>query len=82
MLDKNGNFYNENYRLAKAEINYTCKEGVNVYHPQLTFYGFRQIKLEQWPEDLSCVKPEQFTAIAVYSDIRRTGYLSSPAAAL
>lgn len=77
VLDKNGNFYNENYRLAKAEINYICKEGKNVYHPHLTFFGFRQIKLEEWPDDLSQVKPEQFTAIAVYSKIRQTGHLAS-----
>ena len=28
VLDKEGNFYNENYRTAKAKLCYTCREGV------------------------------------------------------
>ena len=77
VLDKDGNFYNENYRDAKPELTYICKEGRNVYHPHLTFYGFRQIKIEQWPQPLSEVKPEQFTAIAVYTKLKKTGSLNS-----
>lgn len=77
VLDKHGNFYNENYRLAKAEINYTCKEGINTYHPRLTFFGFRQIKLDQWPGDLREVRKEQFSAIVVCSNIQKTGSLVS-----
>ena len=77
VLDKHGNFYNENYRLAKAEINYTCKEGINTYHPRLTFFGFRQIKLDQWPDDLREVRKEQFSAIVVCSNIQKTGSLVS-----
>ena len=77
VLDKHGNFYNENYRLAKAEINYTCKEGLNTYHPRLTFFGFRQIKLDQWPGDLREVRKEQFSAIVVCSSIQKTGSLVS-----
>ena len=70
MLDKEGNFYNENYRSAKAEINYICREGLQTWHPQLTFFGFRYLKLDAFPGE---PKPEQFTGIAVYSDIRQTG---------
>ena len=77
VLDKDGNFYNENYRDAKPELMYVCKEGRNTYHPHLTFYGFRQIKIEQWPQPLSEVKPEQFTAIAVYTKLKKTGSLNS-----
>lgn len=73
VLDQNGNFYNANYRSAKAEINYICREGVQTYHPVLTFFGFRYIKLDKFPGE---VKPEQFTAVVVYSDIRKTGSLS------
>lgn len=73
VLDKNGNFYNENYRSAKSEICYTCKKGTQTWHPTLTFFGFRYIKIE----GLSKVpKPEQFTAIVVYSNIRQTGTLN------
>lgn len=70
VLDKNGNFYNDNYRTAKAEINYICKEGGQTWHPSLTFFGFRYLKLVEFPGE---VKPEQFVAIAVYSDIRQIG---------
>ena len=76
VLDRDGNFYNENYRSAKAEIRYTCKEGLNVYHPRLTFFGFRMIRLAKWPQRVEDIRPEQFTAIAVYSAIRRTGHIS------
>lgn len=53
VLDKDGNFYNENYRSAKAELNYICTEGYQVWHPVLTFFGFRYLKLEEYPQ-----KPE------------------------
>lgn len=74
VLDQEGNFYNANYRSAKSEINYICKAGLQTWHPIVTFYGFRYIKLEEFPEE---VRADRFSAIAVYSDIRRTGYLSS-----
>lgn len=74
VLDKSGNFYNENYRSAKAEIEYICKEGYQKWHPQLTFFGFRYICLEEFPDT---PKLNQFRAIAVYSFFRQTGYISS-----
>ena len=76
VLDKDGNFYNENYRTAKAQFHYICKGGQQTYHPRLTFYGFRYVRVEEFPGGLDQVKPENFKAIAVYSDIKRTGYLS------
>lgn len=72
VLDKEGNFYNENYRSAKAEITYICREGQQIWHPKLTFFGFRYLKLVSFPGTPS---PDQFTAIVVHSDMRRTGYL-------
>lgn len=72
VLDKNGNFYNANYRSAKAEVCYTCRDGKQTWHPQLTFFGFRYIKLLDFP---GVPVPEDFTAVVVYSDIRRTGRL-------
>lgn len=72
VLDKHGNFYNANYRSAKAELHYICKDGKQTWHPRLTFFGFRYIKLVQFP-----IKPElsQFAAVSVYSKIRRTGHI-------
>ena len=50
VLDKDGNFYNENYRIAKAEIGYTLSgHGWETFEPQLTFFGFRYVRLENWP---------------------------------
>lgn len=74
MLSKKGNFYNANYRGAKAEVRYTCREGRQTWHPRLTFFGFRYIRLKEWPGE---AEPGQFTAVAVHSDIRRTGWLES-----
>ena len=74
VLDAAGNFYNANYRGAKALVEYTCSDGGQTWHPQLTFFGFRYIKLLSWPND---PKPEDFTAIVVHSDIKRTGWLKS-----
>lgn len=74
VLDQDGNFYNENYRSAKAEICYTCKEGVQTWHPQMTFFGFRYLLLDQFPGEAT---PEQFKGIAVYSNIKKTGHLKT-----
>ena len=72
VLDKNGNFYNDNYRSAKAELKYICRDGMQTWHPVLTFFGFRYVKLAEFPGE---VKPEQFTAIVVHSDMKQTGFL-------
>ena len=72
--DRDGNWYNENYRSAKAQAKYICREGTQTWHPQLTFFGFRYIRLLNWPGE---AKSEHFTAIAVHSDMKRTGWLKS-----
>lgn len=71
MLDRDGNFYNENYRSAKSEMVYTCKDGVQEWNPTLTFYGFRYIRVE----GIDNVVPEDFRAVVLCSDIKRTGRL-------
>ena len=70
-LDRDGNFYNANYRSADARIKFVCDGEEHTYKSALTFFGFRYIRLENWPDE---VKKENFTAIVVHSDIRRTGY--------
>ena len=74
VLDAEGNFYNANYRSAKAEVSYLCRDGIQTWHPQLTFFGFRYIKMISWP---SVIRAEDFTAIIVHSDMKRTGFLLS-----
>ncbi len=73
MLDKDGNFYNENYRAAASEMVYTCREGIQVWHPELSFYGFRYIKIDGY--DL--IDPDNFRAVVLCSNMKRVGYLSS-----
>ncbi len=79
VLDREGNFYNENYRSAKAEVRYICRDGRQTWHPRLTFFGFRYIRLRAWPGEAS---PEQFTAVVVHSDLKRAGWLESGCADL
>ena len=74
ILDKDGNFYNANYRSAKALYKYICKEGKQTYKPNLTFYGFRYVRVDSYP---NYIDPENFTAIVLHSDIKRTGYIES-----
>lgn len=72
VLDSDGNFYNENYRKAKCCYTYTCKKGKNIYKPYFTFYGFRYVRVNKFP---STPDVSNFAGIAIYSDIRRTGFI-------
>ncbi len=76
VLDRDGNFYTENYRSAKAQYRYTCREGRQTYKPRLTFWGFRYIRVNRFPGGPEKAAPEYFTAIAVHSDLKRTGRLT------
>lgn len=75
VLDKQGNFYTENLRAARATATYILRgSGVEVFEPHFTFYGFRYIKVEGYNGEL---QPEDFTAIALYSDMPKTGQFTS-----
>ena len=76
VLDKDGNFYTENYRTAKCLYQYTCRDGVQTYKPRCAFYGFRYIRIDSFPAS-AVLDMDTFTAVAVYSDIRQTGRLAS-----
>ena len=73
VFDKDGNFYTENLRTAKAQIEYICKDGAQTYKPRFTFMGFRYIRLDEYPYE---VKSENFTAIVAHSDMKRTGHFN------
>lgn len=71
VLDKEGNFYTANLRSAKAQSNYILKGGdTETFEPHFTWYGFRYIKVEGIKGALN---PEDFTAVAIYSDMKQTG---------
>ena len=48
-------------------------KGEETFEPHFTFYGFRYIKIEGVNE----IKPENFTAVALYSDMKPTGTFTS-----
>ncbi len=71
VIDKAGNFYTENLRSATSQNTFILKGGgEETFEPQFTWQGFRFIRIEGYPGD---IKPEDFTAIALYSDMPATG---------
>ncbi|MDN3579944.1 alpha-L-rhamnosidase [Mucilaginibacter flavus] len=71
VLDKFGEFYTENLRSATATLNYTLKGGgTEIHEPHFTFFGFRYIAIDGFPGE---IKPENFTAVVVHSDMAATG---------
>lgn len=74
VLDQDGNFYTENYRTAKAEFEYICKDGEQSYKPKLAFWGYRYIRVNAFPCELTS---DSIHAIVVHSDIKKTGSLDS-----
>ena len=71
VIDKAGNFYTENLRSARSQDIYILKgDGEEVFEPQFTWQGFRYVKVEGYQGDL---KEEDFTAVALYSDMKPMG---------
>lgn len=71
VLDKEGNFYTDNLRAARQEVIYTLKGGGReVYEPRLSFFGFRYIRITDFPGQLT---PDNIEAIALYSDMKPAG---------
>lgn len=73
VLDKEGNFYNANYRTAVNETTYILDGTERVLKPSLTFQGFRYVRLDSFPDPIDL---ENFCAKAIYSDMKRVGNFS------
>ena len=71
VLDADGNFYTDNLRSAKAQAVFICDGEEHIHKCEHTFFGFRYIRLENWSDE---VKKENFTAVVVHSDMKRTGH--------
>lgn len=79
-LDENGNFTQSNFDPGDRNknggipqrIDYICKDGLNVYKPSFTIFGFRYAKIETDAD----MTDAAFTAIAVYSEMAQTGFFS------
>ena len=74
VLDREGNFYTANYRSARSQLHYVCREGWQSYKPKLTFFGFRYLRIDEAPEGFTA---DQIHAIVLHSEMTRTGWLSS-----
>ncbi len=74
VLDRDGNFYTANYRSARSQLHYICREGHQSYKPRLTFFGFRYLRIDEAPENFS---EDQIHAIVLHSELTRTGWLAS-----
>ena len=75
MFDENGEFTQKNIQCATKkrqtplqEITYTAKDGLNEYKTKFAIFGFQYALIEG---DVAW-KPEDFKAIAVYSDMEET----------
>ena len=80
LIDKQGEFTQKNIQCQRKgrvtplqQVIYCFKDGVNHYKTTFAIFGFQYVLIEtdvEW-------KPENFTAIAVYSAMERTGYFES-----
>ena len=85
MLDAQGEFTQKNIQCSNKktttplqQVDYICKEGVNRYKTTFAIFGFQYVLVETD----ALFEPEDFTAIAVYSDMERTGFFESSNALL
>ena len=70
VLDKEGDFYNENYRSAKSLFSYVLSGKNDDFKPLFSFQGLRYIKLLEYPKNVSL---DNFIGILVHSKMKRTG---------
>ena len=75
ILDERGEFTQTNIQVTKPKVTplqqvaFICRDGVNDYKTRFAVFGFRYVLVETevaW-------KPDDFKAIAVYSDMEPTG---------
>lgn len=80
LLDENGEFTQRNIQCSNKhittplqQIRYICKPGKNHYKTRFAIFGFKYVLVET---DVS-FEAEDFTGIAVYSDMEQTGFFES-----
>lgn len=72
VLDREGNFYTENLRRAKATDCYILAGGRQTLRPHFTFHGFRYAAVEG-ADPAACT----FEAVALSSRLKETGHIES-----
>ena len=70
---QDGCFYNDNYRTALSEYRYVCSGEETLLVPRFTFFGGRYVKVE----GVTNLQKEDFTALVLYSDLEKTGSLTT-----
>lgn len=70
---QDGCYYRDNLRTALEEFHYISAGRPAAMRPHFTFYGFRYVKVEGPGE----VRPEDFTACVLHSDLPRTGSIET-----
>lgn len=80
MFDENGEFtqkniqcHNKHITTPLQQVDYTCKDGENRYKTKFAIFGFQYVLVET---DIPFTA-DDFTAIAVYSDMEQTGFFES-----
>ena len=67
VMDKFGEFYTTNLRLAKCQLTYTLAgTGEETYEPRFTFMGFRFVEVTGFPGELTL---DNLTGVVVHSDM-------------
>ena len=71
VMDKFGEFYTTNYRVAKCQLIYTLAgTGIEIYEPRFTFMGFRYVEVTGFPGELTT---DNLTGVVIHSDMAVTG---------
>ncbi|WP_201000984.1 family 78 glycoside hydrolase catalytic domain [Paenibacillus glycanilyticus] len=79
-LDRDGNFTLQHLSEHEAvedfqEVHYILAgNGVESYHPLFSIFGFRYVLVKNYPGE---IRTDNFTAVAIYSDLEETGDFSS-----
>lgn len=68
ILNPDGSLNTVFLRSAKATLTYTCREGVQTWHPRFTYMGFRYISVTGVDQADLTVE-----ALALWSDVRQIG---------
>jgi alpha-L-rhamnosidase len=71
---RDGNFFRDNLRTAKAEYIYIADGSDSVAEPYFTFFGFRYVKVSGWVGNLN---PDDFTGCVVYSQMDTIGHIET-----
>lgn len=80
MLDEAGEFTQKNIQIVKKErvtplqqVVFTCRDGLNEYKTRFAIFGFQYVLVETD----AAFDAADFTAIAVYSSMERTGWVET-----